>query len=337
MVNLPPLTAAHALSAWRFQAAVVIPLIVVAAVYLWGVARVARRHPARPWPVFRTTLFLAGLVTIAVALLSFIGVYDDTLFWIHMIQHLMLIMVAPALLVAGRPLILTMHAARNPVHTIVKRMLRSRPVTVLTCPMVTIPLYAGTVVGTHLTSFMNVVITNPAAETGEILLYLIVGYLYFLPSVGDEPIRWRLSAPAKMVAVLLIMPIDTFTGLTLLTTAHEPWPAYAAQHRTWGPSPITDVHWGGAIMWVGGDVIMIVLILVSLFRWLFGTARSTKRLRWIERARTATFNQSGGAATRPSPGRDIDEDDAQLAAYNAWLAQFSSRADPAPPPDSVMK
>ena len=175
MVNLPPLTVAHALSAWRFQAAVVIPLIVVAAVYLWGVARVARRHPARPWPVFRTALFLAGLVTIAVALLSFIGVYDDTLFWIHMIQHLMLIMVAPALLVAGRPLILTMHATRNPVHTIVKRTLRSRPVTVLTCPMVTIPLYAGTVVGTHLTSFMNVVITNPAAETGEILLYLIVG------------------------------------------------------------------------------------------------------------------------------------------------------------------
>lgn len=321
-----PWTAQTVLTQWRLDIPLLTALAVAAAVYLCGVVRVDRRHPARRWPAGRTLAYLTGLATVWAALSSFVGIYATTFFWIHMIQHLLLIMVAPALLVVGRPLILVMHASRNPWHTRVKRLLRSRPVTIVTCPAVSVPIYAATVVGTHLTAFQNVAVTHSAAAMAEIALYLIAGYLYFLPSIGDEPIRWRLSAPAKMVAVLLIMPIDTFTGVALLMTTHAPWPAYAAQHRGWGPDPLTDVHWGGAVMWIGGDTIMIVLIVLALCRWLFGNARSRGGLRWIEQVRRATLDQRLATAGRSAAGRgDPDDDDERLAAYNSWLAELAQQ------------
>ena len=124
--SLPPLTAATALRVWQFAPVVSGVLLLLAAGYLAGVWRVARRHPARPWPAARTIAFLAGLAVTGVATQSSIGAYDDVLFSDHMVQHLLLIMVAPPLLVLGRPVTLLLHSVGNPGHTWVKRAVRSR-------------------------------------------------------------------------------------------------------------------------------------------------------------------------------------------------------------------
>lgn len=328
--NPSPLGGADVFTAWQPDAVIIIGLLVVAGLYLWGMRRV-RRRGRRRWPITRAAFWISGLAVIAVATMSSVGVYDDELFWIHMVQHLLLIMVAPALLVAGRPGILALHASRNPVHTWLKRGLRSRPVTFLTCPLLVVPAYAATIVGTHLTGFMNLVLTNPAVHDLEHLLYLVVGFLYFLPILGDEPIRWRLSYPARLALVFFSMPIDTFTGLALMMTGHEPWPAYAAVHRGWGPSLVTDVHWGGATMWIGGDGVMLVLVLIIFAQWSRRSGRrATSRLGWLEQARLATLDAHAPVHVGAEPAsrlgaaqRDPDEDDARLAAYNAWLAQLS--------------
>ena len=103
---------------WQFAPIVTGAVVVLAALYLWGVWRVARRHPARPWPAWRTGLFLGGLAVVVLATESGIGTYDDVLFWDHMVQHLMLLMVAPPLLIFGQPITLLLHASRNPVHSL---------------------------------------------------------------------------------------------------------------------------------------------------------------------------------------------------------------------------
>jgi putative copper resistance protein D len=322
-------TASALLGTWNLHPIVTILLIVAAGLYVWGMIRVRRRHPARPWPLGRGASFLAGLAVIAIAVMSAIGHYDTTFFWVHMIQHLLLIMVAPALLIHGKPLTLAMHASRNPLHTIIKRTLRSRLVTTITCPLIAIPAYAAVVVATHLTAFNNEVVLHPPIAAAEQVAYLLIGYLYLISGFGDEPIRWRLSRPAKMVIILLSMPIDTFTGLTLLTTHTEPWPAYAAQHHTFGPDLITDVHWGGAMMWIGGDTIMIALIVTALIPWIAGRERSGARMRWIEAARRANMERYSAAEPAPANATlrhtDIDDDDARLDAYNAWLTRMNAR------------
>ena len=129
---LPPFGVSEALGRWQWAPVVTVAVVLVAAAYLWGVVRVARRHPARPWPKWRTAVFLGGLLIIVLATESGIGTYDDVLFWDHMIQHLLLIMVAPALLVAGAPILLLMHASRNPLHTWTKRVVRSPVAAALT-------------------------------------------------------------------------------------------------------------------------------------------------------------------------------------------------------------
>jgi cytochrome c oxidase assembly factor CtaG len=328
MITAGP-TGAELVADWTFRPFVILLLITATALYLWGAVRVRRRHPARPWPLARTGSFLAGVGVLAVALLSAVEHYGTMFFWIHMVQHLLLIMVAPALLIHGRPFILAMHASRNPLHTRIKRVLRSRFVTLVTSPLLSIPFFIVVVVGTHLTSFNNVVVTHHDAAVAEEFVYLLAGYLYLLSGFGEEPIRWRLSRPTKIVVLVLSMSIDTFTGLTLLMTTTPPWPAYAQQHHTWGPDAILDVHYAGAMMWIGGDTIMILLIITALVPWVRGRSRHITRMQWVEKARRANFDRYAGylpdPATRPSGHGDVDEDERRLDAYNAWLAAMSER------------
>ncbi len=323
---LPPLTAARAVTSWRDDPVLVVLLVLAAMLYLLRAARVARRRPGGRWPRWRTVSFLAGLLVIDVAIQGGVGVYAHTLFWIHMVQHLLLIMVAPALLAAGWPGVLLLHASRNPTHARLKRIFRSRPVTVATCPLVTLPAYAATLVGTHLTGFMATAMDNRLAAAGEHLLYLAVGYALLLPVFGAEPIRWRLSHPARQFLLLLTMPIDTFTGLILFQTSHPLYPALH-QHRGWGPDQIQDLQWAGATMWIGGDGLMLGLMLLAAIPWVRSAQRAPSRRGWLERARLVTLHDHTGqpdppepAGTRLSP--DDPDEDQQLAAYNAWLQRL---------------
>jgi cytochrome c oxidase assembly factor CtaG len=356
---VPPLTAGTTFTRWELVPSITAGVVVAALLYLAGVWRVRRDHPARPWPLLPALSFLAGLLAIVVATQSSIGAYDGVLFSMHMWQHLLLLMVAPPLLVCGQPVTLLLHASSNPLHSWVKRVVRSRPIAFLTHPMTGIALYAAVVVGTHLTSFMNLVLTDQWAHDVEHVLYLVAGYLYFLPLVGREPIRWRLSYPARVFFLFLVMPVDTFTGVVLTQTNHVLFPAYEGR-RDWGPSVLSDLHGGGAVMWIAGDGIM-VLIIVAVFvyivrhreqidagRWLEGirarrlhelagiseSAGLAETVRLAERAglaQSAGLAELAGVAEPADVGRPAvptsyatDDDDRELDAYNAYLARLNS-------------
>src|ERR1700758_2211915 len=241
---LPPFSWGEAATNWQFAPVVTAFTALVAAAYLWGALRVRRSHPRLPCPLWRTISFLLGLLVINLATQSGIGTYDGTLFWDHMIQHLMLIMIAPPLLVAGQPVTLLLHASRNPLHTRVKKLVRSRPVQWLTWPVFGVVAYTATIVGTHLTNFMNLVTEHDSVHEAEHVLYLVVGYLYFLPLIGKEPIRWKVSYPLRLFLLFIAMPVDAFTGVVLNSYGTAPFPPTAP--RPWGPSQLDDVHLGGA-------------------------------------------------------------------------------------------
>ena len=311
------------LTQWEFAPVVTATVLVAGALYLWGAWRVGRRHPARPWPWWRTGMFLAGLAVVVIATQSGIGAYDDVLFWDHMIQHLLLIMVAPPLLVVGEPFTLLLHASRNPLHTWAKRVIRSRVVSFLTWPPFGLVAYIVTIVGTHLTSLTGQILRDPLLHNAEHALYLVVGYLFFLPMLGREPIRWRVSYPIRILVLFLAMPVDTFTGLVLGYTTSG---TYTEGPRPPGaPGPVQDVHWAGAIMWIAGDAIMFGLMLLVLLAWSRERRASWGMSGWLEAARKARFDEvvtpGGAAAARPG-GRDIDDDE-HLAAYNAYLARLN--------------
>jgi cytochrome c oxidase assembly factor CtaG len=343
MASLPPFGWGEVFGRWQFGPVVTVLAVLAAVLYLEGAWRVTRR--AQSWPWWRTAMFLAGLAVTVLATEGGVGVYSDTLFWDHMIQHLMLIMVAPVLLVAGQPLTLLLGASRDPLHTRVKRALESPVASALTWPPFGIIVYTATIVGTHLTGLMNVIMSNAAVRDGEHVLYLVVGCLFFLPLVGGEPLRRRASYPARLFVLFLTMPVDTFTGL-ILGYSNTPMTGMGPR-PSWAPNAISDLHSGGAVMWIGGDAIMFAVMMLVFLAWSRdGLATSTGG--WLEAARQASFTGlTGTSAASPAASQTADatatgepaaqsapsgdagpaddgtiDDDEHLAAYNEFLARI---------------
>ena len=331
--DLPPLTAVTALREWQFAPLVTVALVMLAGWYLAATWRVRRRHPARPWPVGRTAAFFAGVVVVCLATQSSIGAYDDVLFTDHMVQHLLLIMVAPPLFVLGRPVNLLLHSAGNPVHAVVKRFVRSAVVSALTWPPGVCVIYCAVIAATHLTPLMNLVLQNQALHDAEHALYLVTGYLFFLPVVGSEPIRWRVSRAGRFLMLLVTMPVDILVGVILMIVPHELFPAYARASRTWGPSLLTDLHDGGIVMWAGSDMIM-TLMAVTIAIMMIHAPRGSAQLGGLpDRVRrAAVLGSVAGKGLPASTGRTID-DGPHLAAYNAYLDSLEPPLDEPARPD----
>ncbi len=228
-MDLPPFTFLEVPIRWQFAPVVTAFAVAAAGLYLWGVLRgSARVIPARPWPWWRTALFLGGLAVVVIATQSGIGSYDDVLFYDHMIQHLLLLMVAPPLLVVGQPSTLLLHASRNPLHTWAKKTLRSRAMAAITWP----PFGVVALRRRHRRHPSDRVhepgacpmrrCTRPSTRSTW-----SSGYLYFLPLVGREPIRWRVSYPSRIFLLFIAMPVDAFTGLVLGSEGGNPFPGLA--------------------------------------------------------------------------------------------------------------
>jgi cytochrome c oxidase assembly factor CtaG len=173
-------------------------------------------------------------------------------------------------------------------------------------------------------------------HVAEHVLYLVVGYLYFLPLIGREPIKWRVSYPLRLFLLFIAMPVDAFTGVVLGSYQTDPF--VPMEERTWGPSAVNDLHQGGAVMWIGGAAIMFVVIMVTFFGWTRET-RPSVSMGWLESARRSSMADriaqarqadSAGSATEPAPdprvatrNAAVDEDEDQLAAYNEYLARIN--------------
>lgn len=312
-----PLLGSALITSWQLDAIAVAVLVIAAAWYLTGAALVPVRHPGRRWPVLRTVSFLAGLAVCAFATNGSIAVYDQVLFTAHMVGHLCLVMLGPALIVAGRPLTLTLTATQGRRRERIAAIARGRVVSLLTAPPVALACYTAVIVGSHLTGAMDTIMRNTWAGQVEHLVYLVVGCQFFVLVVGDEPIRWRLSAPARWLLLAVAMAVDTFTGIVLLQGTRV-----IAMRTVPGLSvdALSDTHTGGAIMWFGGDAIMAVVMIVLVLGWLRQAGNeAVDESGWLEQARRATFTEHTGAATDES----IDSADAARLSYNEWLASLS--------------
>src|SRR5580698_6898028 len=139
--SLPPLVGTRLLST-TFNAIPVVMIVGALVLYLWGVRRADALWPRHPWSTFRTAAFIGGLVSTAISIFTFIGVYDEELFWDHMVQHLILIMVAAPLFAISSPIQLFWRASTGELHVRFTRLLRSRVVTILGHPGVAFVAYA---------------------------------------------------------------------------------------------------------------------------------------------------------------------------------------------------
>ncbi len=178
-------------------------------------------------------------------------------------------------------------------------------------------------------------------HNAEHVLFLVVGYLFFLPLLGHEPIKWRVSYPIRLLVLALAMPVDTFTGL-VLGYASRGDVVPTGPRPPGAPAPVQDLHWAGAIMWIGGDAIMLAFIMIAVWMWA-GTTGRRSAAGWRRPASPSSRNWSlarphgspvPGNARGSWPGRrrgvparrrdGAIDDDEHLAAYNEYLARLNA-------------
>ena len=240
-----------------------------------GLAYLLAVRYAQTWPRSRTILFMSGLVVTFLATQSVIGVYDHEYFSIHMAEHLLLIMVAAPLFAAGRPLEL----ASSTATASIRRALSSRTAAVILHPLVGFGLYFVFIPITHLTGFFNLMLTHEWLHHVEEIGFLVVGYLFFRPVLDAEDAT-GIHPGLRLVYVMAAVPVDTFTGLALAMSSHNPFPAYNSKAPAGStPASILDnVHLGGAIMWIGGDALMLLICVPIALAWVRYETRRTREL-----------------------------------------------------------
>ena len=247
--------------------------------YLWGVRRNNALHPRHPWSAGKTAAWIGALVTTAVSIFSFVGVYDGELFWDHMVQHLLLIMVAAPLFAIASPLELAWRSTTGTAHIAVTEALRSRVAKFFGHPAVAFVLYAVLIPISHLTSWYNLTLEHESTPQRRAPCVPRRRVPVLAPDLRRRP---ELLPASSRPAVLLSLPGDPDRHLHRASRSparrSEMFPAYLATHRTWGPSYVIDLHVGGSIMWVVGDTLMLWPMIPVALRWMHLEERKAVRI-----------------------------------------------------------
>ena len=257
------------LGSWTLSVALVYVAIAAGLYFVGGRGYVRRdRHQN-----LRTASFVAGLVTIVLALDSPIDTYADQLFWVHMIQHVLLLTLAPPLILLGRPWprmwrALPLQARTTIGRTIVKSEWTA-PLRALARPWPAWILFNATLVLWHVPAAYNLTLTNTTVHNLEHAMFFFTGLLFWARVIDPGPLRPRLVWPTRIAYVVSAMVVSWVLAIVLVLVPHPLYPHYALlAHRPGGISALTDQQLAGGVMWVLGSLSYTAAMMTGVYRWL---------------------------------------------------------------------
>ncbi|MDQ3785053.1 MAG: cytochrome c oxidase assembly protein [Actinomycetota bacterium] len=261
------------MTAWPFDPALwlVVALSIVA--YLRARSRIGR------WPSNRRACFLGGMAVILLALATPIATYDDAFFWVHMVQHLLLTLVAAPLILLGAPVTLALRAASPPARARMVTLLHSRAARLLGHPLVAWITFAVIMWVSHFSPLFNLALENDIVHVVGHMAYLVAGLLFWWPVVGLDPGgAKRLGHPLRILYLVTALPQQSWLGLAIYSSSQVLYEHYRVVERSWGPAPLDDQRAAGIIMWVGGDFLFILALALAFGAWAREERREGERM-----------------------------------------------------------
>lgn len=274
--------------------------------YLAGVLRLRRRGDA--WPVYRTVLWIAGLLLLAWVTSGGVSAYEEYLFSAHMLAHMILTMAVPVLLVPGAPVTLAARAIRprkdgsRGGREWILLAVHSKFASIIANPIVAAVLFAGSLWIFYYSPLFRWTMEDHIGHTWMVAHFLITGYLFVQSLIGIDPVPYRLPYPFRLVLLLGTMAFHAFFGLSIMVGSGlllADW--YGAMG--WGTDALTDQQLGGGIAWSIGEIPTVALAITVAIQWARSDAKETKR-------RDRHADRTG---------------EAELEAYNAQLAAIAAR------------
>ncbi len=275
-----PLTKALLLS-WDLRPEVLVPLILLAALHYTGWLRLRRRSDGRFANHWRLASYTGGILALALALLSPIDVLSGQLFSAHMVQHLLLMMVAPPLLLLANPFPTFLWALPSRLRASLSAAFRrvtawlgrdaflSQSLLKATAPYGAWAIYVLVFFAWHDGNAYSLALRFPAVHRLEHFTFVGAALLFWwhvtaaAPRFHPKPAQWL-----RVAYVLAMIPPNMLLGVALSFAATPIYPYYESIPRLYGLSVLDDQIWGGLIMWIPGSMMYVIAALVLLARLL---------------------------------------------------------------------
>lgn len=305
-MDLPPFTLGRGLelSADPFF---LIGCLVALALYGWGVVRLMRRGDK--WQAGRTLSFVAGILTILLVMCTKLNDYGMVMFSVHMVQHMVISMLSPILILMGAPITLALRAlpvaargSKGPREWLLW-VLQSRYMKIITHPAFTIPLFIASLYALYFTPIFDTLMGSKAGHIGMMVHFLAVGLVFFWPIMGVDPGPHRPGYIMRMLELFAGMPFHAFFGIALMMASEPMIGTYKNPPASLGIDALADQSAAGGIAWAFSEVPSVLVLLALLFQWYRSEQRQARR-------------------TDRAADRDGDK---ELEAYNAYLASLAAR------------
>lgn len=276
--------------------------------YLAGVRRLRLRGDR--WPIHRTVFWVLGMLMLLWVSGGPINAYQEYLFSVHMLGHMMLSMAIPLLLVSGAPVTLALRAIHKrddgtrggrewimwAVHSPFSK--------VVTHPFVAAGIFILSLWAFYFTDLVRWSMFEHLGHEWMVAHFLISGYLFVLSLVGADPVPYRLPYPGRLITLIAIMAMHAFFGVAIMMQEGlmvADW--FGSMGRAWGPSPLEDQYIGGGIAWSIGEIPTLILAITVAIQW----SRSDTKL---QKRRDRHADRTG---------------EAELEEYNEKLAALAER------------
>jgi putative copper resistance protein D len=301
--GLPDFAPGVLLSAARPQLLPLLLVLLPAAAYLYGVHRLRARGDA--WPLGRTLSFVVGgLGTIAVATLSGLAAYDTSLFAVHMVQHMLLSMVATVFLALGAPITLALRTLPRGPRQAILTVLHSRLARVVSFPLLPWALYVASPFALYFSGWYEATLDDRVLHELLHLHFLAVGALFFWPLLGIDPVPGRGGHPFRLLLVGTTLPFHAFLGVSIMSVEPDGRGLLAADHYLALhelPEAVFQQQLGGGLLWASGDIIGLLFLGVLMTQWMRASQREAQREdRRLDRLDAAAALEAPAAAGTPT-------------------------------------
>jgi putative membrane protein len=240
---------------WSIHASTVIGIAALGVVYLWAEKALHRRASYA-----QRSFFFSGLLVMFASLNGPIhDLSDDYLFSAHMVQHLLLTLAVPPLLLAGVPGWMIRRPLATGFIAPAARYFTRAPIAFVTFNLV--------IAVWHLPGFYNAAMANHGLHIVEHLMFMVAAVLMWWPLLSQLPELPRLAYPGQMLYSFLMSIPMSIVAIYIAMSDHILYPAYAAAPRVLPLSPLEDQLLGALIMWIPGGLIFYIIMTVVFFKW----------------------------------------------------------------------
>jgi cytochrome c oxidase assembly factor CtaG/polyferredoxin len=257
---------------WSFNPGLIFVLGVTSVIYLRGWLVLHRIIPNR-FPLWRLVAFIAGLATLWFAIASPVDSLSSLLLSAHMVQHMLLLFVAPPLVLLGSPLLPLLRGlprtfARDGLGPFLLWQPLRKFARTLTHPAVCWLAMAIILLSWHVPAAFELALRSPSWHKAEHACFFVAALLFWWPLILPFPSRaiWPLwSRPLYLLAADLL---NTLISAILTFSEHVLYPTYSAVPRLFGTNALSDQATAGVIMWVPGSLVFFIPAAVLAIQYL---------------------------------------------------------------------